>query len=275
MREDDERAGEGVEEPRQGTRLTAHQIHENVRRPAEEEMRRPASALLASSLAAGMLIGFSFLAASFARHHAPLHLTTVAAAAAYPLGFVFVVMGRSELFTENTLRPVIPLLDRRDGATLRGMLRMWGLLLAGNLAGAALLSLVLARTPMVPAHLHESLRATAAEAVSGGFGAVLYRAVFAGWLIALLAWLLSATRDSLAQLALVWLATAPISAFHFAHSIAGAVEAFYLAWRGETTWGAAAGGFVLPAVLGNTIGGVVLVALLNYGQVAEERSGER
>jgi formate/nitrite transporter FocA (FNT family) len=123
--------------------------------------------------------------------------------------------------------------------------------------------------------LHEALARIAAESTEGGFGVVLYKAVFAGWLIALLAWLLSATTATGAQIVLVWLCTAPIAALGFRHSIAGAVEAFYRAARGQAGWGEAVGGFIVPAVIGNAIGGVLLVALLNWGQVAAEREEER
>jgi formate/nitrite transporter FocA (FNT family) len=85
--------------------------------------------------------------------------------------------------------------------------------------------------------------------------------------------LLASTHATGAQLALIWITTAPISALGFRHSIAGAVEAFYRAAVGDAPWRAMLGDFVAPAVLGNAVGGVVLVALLNYGQVASERNG--
>ena len=258
-------------EPEKGTRLSALEIHENIRQPAEEEMERPFSALLFSALAAGMLIGFSFVAGAFASTLTDdPTLKHAAEAAAYPLGFLFVVIGRSELFTENTLEPVIPLLHRRDGATLLKMLRLWGVLLLGNMAGALIFALVLARTHVVDESLRPALAHVAEQATGDGFGLTLYRGIFAGWLIALLAWLLASTRETIAHVVLIWLCTAPISAFRFRHSIAGAVEAFYRAATGAAPWGEMAGSFVVPAVIGNAIGGVVLVALMNYGQVAEE-----
>jgi formate/nitrite transporter FocA (FNT family) len=98
--------------------------------------------------------------------------------------------------------------------------------------------------------------------------------VFAGWLMALLAWLLASTTSSLAQIVLIWLCTAPISALHFRHSVVGSTEAFYRAALGDASWGGMLWGFVTPAVLGNAIGGVLLVALLNTGQVLADRSTE-
>jgi formate/nitrite transporter FocA (FNT family) len=262
-------------QPESGTRLSAVEIHDNIREPAEKEIERPAAALLWSALASGLAIGFSFLAAAFAADIASEPYKRAAAAAAYPLGFIFVIMARSELFTENTLVPVVPFLERRDRETFRKLLRLWGLLLVGNLVGALIFAWVLASTPVVQPELHVSLGHLAAEATSGGFGQVVYTGVYAGWLIALLAWLLASTQSTGAQLAFIWLCTVPIHALGFKHSIAGSVEAFYLATGGKASWGAMLGEFVAPSVIGNAIGGVLLVALLNYGQVAAEKNQGR
>jgi formate-nitrite transporter family protein len=264
-----------VRQPETGTRLSALEIHENIRAPAVEELERPASSLLFSSLAAGMLIGFSFLATAFVSHNAAEPYKHALASLAYPVGFMFVILGRSELFTENTLEPVIPLLHKRDRRTLVQMLRMWGLLIVGNLVGAFIFALILGRTTMVEASLHPSLQEVAGKALAGGFGEVFYKAIFGGWLIALLAWLLATTANTMAQIIIIWVTTAPISAFDFRHSIAGSVEAFYRGVTGTSGWSEVFGGFVVPALIGNAIGGVVMVALFNYAQVAEEHQEKK
>jgi formate/nitrite transporter FocA (FNT family) len=259
-----------------GTRLTAREIHDNIREPGEHELQRPAAGLWWSALASGLVIGFSFLGGGYVST-----LTTdpdlqhAAFSAVYPLGFILVIMARSELFTENTLVPVIPFLEHRDRRTFGLLLRVWALLLLGNIVGALIFGWVLARTPVVESSLHTALERIATQATSGSFGQVLYAGVFAGWLIALLAWLLGSTHSTGAQIALIWLCTAPIAALRFRHSIAGSVEAFYRAAAGGASWGDMLGGFVLPAVLGNAIGGVLLVALLNHSQVVAEKEQEK
>ncbi len=262
-------------EPESGTRLTAVEIHDNILEPAEKEIERPAAALLWSSLAAGLVIGFSFLASAFVSELVSETHRKAAAAAAYPLGFIFVIMARSELFTENTLVPVVPFLEHRDRERFVKLGRIWGLLLLGNMVGALIFGWALARTPMVEASLRPALDHLALEATAGGFKHVLYGGVFAGWLMALLAWLLGSTRSTGAQIMLIWLCTFPISALGFQHSIAGAIEAFYLAAGSQSSWGTMVGDFIVPAVLGNAIGGVLLVALLNYGQVAAEKKDQK
>ena len=263
-----------AEQAESGTRLTAVEIHENIVEPGLKELERPSSALLWSSLASGLVIGFSFLGGAYAASLVTGETGKAAAvAAAYPLGFILVIMARSELFTENTLVPVVPFLERRDRDTFLALLRVWALLLAGNLVGAAVFGWTLARTRMVEPGLHAELARIAEHTTIGGFGHVLYAGIYAGWLIALLAWLLASTHATGAQMALIWLCTAPIAALNFRHSIVGSVEAFYRAASGSAGWGEMLGGFVVPAVIGNAIGGVLLVALLNYGQVAAEREG--
>ncbi len=260
-----------VSEPEKGTRLSAVEIHDNILAGASEDVARPAASLFWSALASGLVIGMSFIASAF--------LTTLATtdpmkrmlvAAGYPLGFVFVVLGRSELFTENTLEPVLPLLHERTMQRLRELGRLWALLLAGNMVGALVFGVLLARTPIVPDSMHEAMRSVAELGTSGGFGTVFYRGIFAGWLIALMAWLMGSTTARGAQMVIIWICSAAISAFGFRHSIAGSVEAFYRASAGTASWGGMVFDFIVPAVLGNAVGGVVLVALLNYAQVKAE-----
>lgn len=256
--------------PATGTRLSAAEIHENVRVVAEEEMRRPARDLGWSALAAGLTIGFSFLAAAYLTLWVPAAYAPAAIAVGYPLGFIFVVQARNQLFTENTLEPVIPFLQRRDRRTFGRLLRLWMIVLVGNLIGAAIFAALAARTPLLDDPMQRAMLDVAKFGTNGGFALVIYRAIFGGWLIALMAWLVSSTRATGTQVLYIWITTAPIAAFGFRHSIAGAVEAFYLALIGAASWSAMLGGFLVPAIIGNVIGGVVLVAMLNHGQVTSD-----
>ena len=259
--------------PQVGTRFSAEEIHDNVLEAAEEELGRPASELIWSALASGLLLGFSFLAVAFLTSLTPPAYHELMTALGYPLGFVYVVHARHQLFTENTLEPVIPLLEKRDGKTLRQLLRLWAIVLPVNLIGALLFAVVLAHTQVVEPKLVTHLLDAARTSTEAAAQLVFYKAIWAGWLIALMAWLIAATHDTLAQIALVWLTTAPIAAFGFKHSIAGATEAFYRAAVGDAPWSQMIFSFEIPAILGNIVGGVVLVALVNHGQVSKTRQG--
>jgi len=257
--------------PEVGTRLSAQEIHANVLEQANEEMRRPAWDLLWSAVTAGLTIGWSFVGGAYAATLVAPEYRHAVFAAVYPLGFIMVIIGRNQLFTENTLEPVIPVLDKPTRGTLGKMMRLWGIVLVGNLAGAVLFGLLFAKTSVVPSAVRDSMLSLSSEMLAGSFGAQFYHAIFAGWLIALTAWLVSATTHTGAQIFLIWLTTSPIAALSFKHSIAGSVEAFFAASAAAATWGTALGGFVVPAVLGNIVGGVIFVAMLNHGQVSAAR----
>jgi formate/nitrite transporter FocA (FNT family) len=256
----------GSTKPEAGTLYSAKEMHDHAIEVAEEELERPAPELIVSALASGLLVSFSFLAGAFLVHHGSPEHKELLVAAGYPLGFAFVVLAQHQLFTENTLEPVLPVLEKRDRESLRKMLRLWMIVLPGNLIGTAIFGFVVARTPVLVPELHQPLTDVALDILKGGAGHVFYKAIWAGWLVALMAWLLNATRNTMAQIALIWLATAPIAAFGFRHSIAGATEAFYLVARGSISIGDALLTFELPALAGNIIGGVVLVAMVNHGQ---------
>ncbi len=270
LSEDKDKRGSG-DKPQTGTRFSAEEIHGNVIEAAEDEMLRPVSELLLSGLAAGLAIGFSFIAVAFLTDRMGQAHHALAAGLAYPLGFVYVVLGAHQLFTENTLEPVLPLLEKRNLRTLRKLLRLWGLVLPANLLGTAIFSLVIAKTQSLDPSLDGPLLELARQATSGGAAVVFLKAIWAGWLIALMAWLLGSTKDSIAQIVLIWLTTGAIAAFGFKHSIAGATDAFYRVWLGDVGLGQILVSFELPALAGNIIGGVVLVAMFNHGQAGGGR----
>jgi formate/nitrite transporter FocA (FNT family) len=253
-------------EPQEGTRFTADEIHENILKASRGELERPASELGLSGLAAGLGIGFSFLLVAVLSEHMGAEHHQIAAAIAYPIGFIFVVLARHQLFTENTLEPVIPLLEERNMRTLRQVLRLWSIVLPANLIGSAIFAFVVARTQTLESSLHGSMLETARDATSGLASVIFLKAIWAGWLVALMAWVIASTHETIAQIALVWLTTAPIAALGFKHSIAGATEAFYRAWMGDASIGDMLIRFEIPAIAGNIVGGVVLVALVNHGQ---------
>lgn len=248
-------------------------VHEVIRKEGEEELVRPAMSVFWSALAAGLSMGFSLVAEGLLRTRLPdAPWRPLVANLGYTVGFMIVIIGRQQLFTENTLTPVLPLLNKPSWKTLGQLMRLWAIVLASNLLGALLFASVISHTGVFQADVRGSFAALGHEAMQGDFGTHLLRGIFAGWLIALVVWLLPAAENSRFQiiLALTYL----VGVAGLAHVIAGSVEVLYLVTTGAASW-ASYGRFLLPALLGNIIGGVTLVAALNFGQVASGKGEEQ
>ena len=255
-----------LQEAEDRSSVTVHVVHEAVRREGEEELRRTTSALAWSGLAAGLSMGFSLIAEGLIRSHIPdVPWRPLISKFGYSAGFVLVILGRQQLFTENTLTPILPFLHVPSAPMLRNVLRLWAAVLASNLLGALVIAWALGNTSVFPAEVRGAFADIGRETIAPGFGTVLLRGVFAGWLMAMLVWVLPFAEHArfFVIIGLTWL----IAGGGFSHVIAGAIEALYLACTGAATWGHAAGGYILPALIGNIIGGVSLVAALNHAQV--------
>src|SRR4051794_276188 len=114
------------EEAEDRTSVSALVVHEAIRHDGEEELRRPASALAWSAFAAGMSMGFSFVAEALLRAYLPdAPWRPLLVSVGYPLGFLIVIIGRQQLFTENTLTAIIPLLTRRSWTAVLAVARLW------------------------------------------------------------------------------------------------------------------------------------------------------
>jgi formate/nitrite transporter FocA (FNT family) len=241
-------------------------VYDAVMQEADEELERSSSALFWSALAAGLSMGFSMIAEGVLRHHLPDEpWRPLVAKLGYSVGFLIVILGRQQLFTENTLTPMLPLLRRKDASTLGQVGRLWLVVLVGNLLGALLVSLVATRTTAFDPEVRHEFASLGTEAMKHGFGTTLLRGIFAGWLIALLVWMLPYAESAhfWVILAITWL----VGAGEFSHIVAGAVETFAAAWAGQKPWMQVAGGYLVPTLIGNIIGGVTLVAALNHAQV--------
>lgn len=246
--------------------LSADVTHEVIRRQGDEELKRSTAALAWSGLAAGLAMGFSLVGEGLLRSRLPAaDWAPLVAKLGYSFGFLIVILGSQQLFTENTLTAVVPLLARRTREVLRNVARLWAVVLAANLVGALLFALVIARTELFEPAVHDAFAEIGRKAVAHGFWLTVLKGVFAGWLIALLVWMLPAAESShvLVIILMTWL----VGVGGLSHVIAGAAEVFYLAARGELGWIETLTRFIAPALLGNAVGGVALVSALNHAQV--------
>lgn len=244
-------------------------IYDVVRRYGEEEMSRPAISLWWSGLAAGLSMSFSLLAEAILRMHLPdADWVRLIAGLGYPVGFVMVVLARQQLFTENTITVVLPLMAEPTRRNLWRSWRVWGIVLAANLVGTIAAALLCTFTPVIDPALRDAMLAISAEGMRYGWVETAFRGITAGFLMATMVWLIPASDE--AQFFVILLVTYIIGAGGFPHIIAGSVESFLLVANGQLGLGAMLGGFTVPVLVGNIVGGTVLFALLSYAQVMKE-----
>ncbi len=249
--------------------LRALVVHEIIREEGETELARSTGALAWSGLAAGLSIGFSFVTQAMLRAGLPdapwRHLID---AAGYSVGFIIVILGRQQLFTESTLTAILPLLMRPTLATLGGVARLWAVVLAANLAGSWIFAALLIPHGVFAPGVVAAMGELALAPMASDFGPTLLKAVFAGWLIATMVWLLPSARS--ARLLIVLLVTYVVAAGHLSHIVAGSVDSAYAVLRGAASPGEYLARFLLPTLLGNILGGVSLVAVLNHAAIRKD-----
>ena len=254
------------QEVEERTSVSAVIVHEAVRYDGEEELKRPASALAWSGLAAGLSMGFSLVAQALLQARLPeTSWRPLIVRVGYALGFLIVIGGKQQLFTENTLTAIIPLLARRNLETLAKVLRLWAIVLTANLTGAHIFAWVVGNTPMFKPEVQAAMLSIAQEAADVTFGAAILRGIFAGWLIAMMVWMLAAIDTG--RFAVIVVLTYTVAIASLTHIIAGAVEVLFLVMVGVKSWGTVAWGYLLPTLIGNIIGGVSLTAAINHAQV--------
>ena len=244
-------------------------IFEIIRRSGEEELNRPWFSLWWSGLAAGLSMGFSMLGQALLHVHLPIAESSILLEKfSYCVGFIIVILAHQQLFTENTLTAVVPLMAHPHWQNFFRVSRLWGIVLAANVVGATLFSTFIffsdAITPITRAALHEICFKTVHLSTPD----LVVRGIMAGFLIASLVWILSNVEDS--KFLIIILMTYLIALGDFTHIIAGSVEAAYLVMDGTLTVEHALTGFFVPALVGNLLGGTGLFALLAYGQTHQE-----
>jgi formate-nitrite transporter family protein len=251
------------------TSVRAKVIHEAIRRDGEEELNRSSSALTWSGFAAGLAMGLSLVAEGSLRHHLPeTEWRPLIAKLGYALGFLIVIIGKQQLFTENTLTPIIPALDNGESGTLMKLGKLWTVVLLANIAGAHLVAWFFSNTPALSHELQHSLFETAREATAVDPWSAFVRGIPAGWLIAMIVWLRAATDSG--ELAIIIILTYFVALGEFTHIIAGSVEYLFLVFAGAADWFSFVRDYAAPVLLGNIVGGVTIVASLNHAQVRSE-----
>lgn len=269
------RGASGATEPAEArsvedaTGLAPKLIYEVIRRDGEDELARPRRSLIWSGIAAGIMISFSLVGEATFRTHLPdTDWRFLVENLGYTFGFLLVILGRMQLFTENTITTVLPLMVTPTPHMLWCVARLWGIVLTANVIGAFAIALFIDLAPVLPPDLVPAMVELSVHAVSMGTWESFFRAIPAGVLVAAIVWMLpQAQANSFwVILTFTWL----IAAGDFAHVVAGSVEMAYLVVRGALDFSGAAFGFFLPVLAGNIVGGTVIFALSAWGQVRDE-----
>jgi formate/nitrite transporter FocA (FNT family) len=239
--------------------LSPKVIHEVVRLQGDEELDRPFVSLLFSGFAAGIAISASVLAETFLSMRLPeAAWKELIVSFGYAVGFVIVILGKLQLFTESTVTAVLPLVTHVTSRNVARLLRLWTIVFIANLAGTFLVATLMAGQIIIgPEQLATTIELSK-HVLAHDVTTTLFRAMPAGFLIASIAWILPNARGS--EFWVVVLITYVIALGEFSHVVAGSAEAWLLMLTGHTTLSGAVGGFVLPALLGNIIGGTGLFA---------------
>ena len=244
-------------------------IYEVVRRLGEEEMARPATSLWWSGVAAGLSISFSLLVEAILRRHLPdAPWRPLIESFGYSVGFLMVVLGRQQLFTESTITVMLPVLKDLCFETLWRMSRLWAIVLAANLVGTLFAALFCTYAPVLPNDIYQAMIEVSAELKHLGWWEMLFRGVASGFLIAAMVWMIPSAES--AKFAVVTMMTYLIAVGGFTHIVAGSMEAYLLVFAGDWEWWRVILQFMAPVLIGNIIGGTVLFAVISYAQVMEE-----
>jgi formate/nitrite transporter FocA (FNT family) len=250
-------------------RPSAADIYDRVKRDATDELSRPVAALAFSGLFAGATVGFGGLAAAAAAATVgPARGAALLAAVFYPVGFIATIIGRAQLFTENTLYPLTLVLDERRH--VRVTIRLWTVVLAANLVGAVGFAALVVESGAVPHDVVIHVVNTGRRLSAGSWSSRLWSGLIAGWLLALVAWTIEASDHTVGQIALIWAITFVIAAVGLCHCVSTTSEVLAAVFHGSVSFSHLLA-WLSAVILGNIIGGVLIVAVLNYGQV---RAGE-
>jgi formate/nitrite transporter FocA (FNT family) len=245
-------------------------IYEAIRREGEEELARASFSLGWSGLAAGLSMGFSFFMEALLHSYLPpVSWAELITKFGYSIGFLIVILGRQQLFTENTLTPVLHFLQCKTWNNFCQVARLWGIVLLCNIIGAIIFAALLHYLQPFDDEVRQALVETSKKVYHMGFTKTAIGAVFAGWLIALMVWLLPFAES--ARVGVIIIITYVVGLGGFAHIIAGTVAAAFAVMCGNADLGAFFFHFFFPALTGNIFGGVAFVAAINHAQVNPER----
>ncbi|APQ10394.1 membrane protein [Pseudomonas oryzihabitans] len=244
-------------------------LHEIIRSQGDHELERTIAALFWSALAAGLTMGLSLMAMGLLNANLPEGgYSKIIASFGYSAGFLGVILARQQLFTENTLTAVLPVMSEPTLHNFGRLGRLWGVVLIGNLLGTILVAYVILHLPLFDAKADAKFLAIGTKVMENDATGMFAKGIVSGWMIATMVWMLPAAES--AKIWIIVLITYLMALGDFTHIVVGSLEVAYLVFAGEATWGEFWLTFAGPTLAGNIVGGSLIFALISHAQVRSE-----
>lgn len=267
-------SGEDIDVDEENLPSKAMAIHEHIRQDGEKELERDAMALLWSAIAAGLSMGASLLAKGVFH----INLEGVPGGfllenLGYTFGFIIVIMARQQLFTENTVTAVLPVMQNPTGSNFLLLLRLWGIVLLGNLIGTGLAAWAFEYMPIFDEQTRDAFVKIGMGVMKNTPGEMFANAIISGWIIATMVWMFPAAGS--AKILVIIIMTWLVALGDLTHIVVGSIEILYLVFNGTIHWSDFFWPFALPTLAGNICGGTFIFALISHAQIRNDMSNKK
>ncbi|WP_210641720.1 formate/nitrite transporter family protein [Pseudomonas sp. Tri1] len=244
-------------------------LHEIIRTQGNQELERSIAALWWSALAAGLTMGLSLMAMGLLNSRLPDHEGfKVIASFGYCAGFLAVILARQQLFTENTLTAVLPIMSKPTLGNFGRLLRLWGVVLVGNLCGTVLVAYVMLHLPIFDQRTDQAFLEIGRKVMENDTGQMFAKGIISGWMIATMVWMIPSMES--AKMWIIILITYLMALGDFTHIVVGSAEVSYLVFAGQLSWEDFWMVFAGPTLAGNIVGGSFIFALISHAQIRSE-----
>lgn len=244
-------------------------LHEIIRTQGDLELERSVAALWWSALAAGLTMGLSLMAMGLLNSRLPDgEGFKVIASFGYCAGFLAVILARQQLFTENTLTAVLPVMTKPTLNNFGRLLRLWSVVLVGNLCGTILVAYVMLHLPIFDSKTDLAFLDIGRKVMENDVGKMFAKGIVSGWMIATMVWMIPSMES--AKMWIIVLITYLMALGDFTHIVVGSAEVSYLVFAGELPWKDFWLIFAGPTLVGNIIGGSFIFALISHAQIRSE-----
>lgn len=253
------------------------QIYARTVEEGERRLERPLLELISTSLAAGfdILAGVVVLTLveSQLEHQFGKHAAHVFGAMGFGVGFIFLVVGRGELFTENFLVPLAGLHNKGRSAWGK-VAELWAVSPVFNILAGFLMAVIVSTHSVLPFGTGGAAKTTAETLYANGWLALFCSAVFAGALITAMTWFIEGQASMGVRVAIAWIAGSILALGSFNHVIVVTLELFLgIRFGAHIPWSFLVENFFVAAA-GNAVGGIGLVTLNRFAQARSGSEGE-